>query len=180
MGKKRKSRRKDKNAEGVIDIEQRREARRRELREAAAAKRSKTGKKSLMDQMLEEAAFDDRGQSELVVPQRPPKKKKKKMPAPLKVMAVTFVIILCMLLYSIGNIISLRAELSDRQKTLEELQLEQEKLQQQVLELGSDEYIEQQAREWLRMAKSGEIIYSLDENPNADGNGNQQSQQPAQ
>ena len=36
-------------------------------------------------------------------------------------------------------------------------------LEKQVNQIGSDAYMEKQAREWLKMAKQGEIIYVNDD-----------------
>ena len=57
------------------------------------------------------------------------------------------------------------------EKEVAELKLQKAELQKKVSCLDSDEYIEQQARNWLKMAKQGDMVYvmkgdSIEQNSN--------------
>ena len=64
--------------------------------------------------------------------------------------------------FSLGNIIHLKIEQAHAENELAALQKQQEELQEEADRIGTGEYMEQQARDWLKMAKQGEIIYEFD------------------
>ena len=68
------------------------------------------------------------------------------------------------LVCSIWNIVSLKSR-SRREKRsqIEALKEEEAALEKEAGNIGTEEYIEEQARQWLKMAKSGEIIYVFDD-----------------
>ena len=149
----------------VIDLEKERDQRRAKLRAEAAARRKKRGEKSIKEEMMEEIASDytDTGASDSDEddPNGTRKKKKRKLPYQLKIVIGVVIVVLIALAFSIGNIISLKMEEKAAREELAALNEEKDALTDEVGDLGSDEYIEEQARDWLKMAKSGEIIYDM-------------------
>jgi cell division protein FtsB len=75
---------------------------------------------------------------------------------------VVIIIVLVMLIFSVGRIVSLMMQMNQMEKELDELNAEKKELEEQVGQIGTDAYTEKQAREWLKMAKQGELIYTTD------------------
>lgn len=62
---------------------------------------------------------------------------------------------------AVYNIISLKAEQADAMKKLSSLEAEKKALEEELSIVDSKEYIEQQAREQLKMILPGETLYVL-------------------
>lgn len=135
--KKRRSR-EFKDTSRVIDMAEARESRRRRREEATEKKtKSKKAKNEITERKATQMA-------------------RRKL-----IYTVIFLVIITVIGMSAYNVISLKmneAELKTEKKALEN---KREKLQYELTQLNSAEYIEQQARQTLRMVKPGEILYVL-------------------
>lgn len=76
---------------------------------------------------------------------------------------LVLVVILAVSSFSVYNLISQKAALNEAKAKQEELQKEKEKLQQELTQVNSDEYVEQQARKQLNMIKPGELLFVVDD-----------------
>lgn len=77
------------------------------------------------------------------------------------------VIILCIIAAigtSIMQIVKLKAEYKEAEQTNQQLQQQKEELEQQVEDSGDKKFIEEEAREQLRMVKPGETVYIVPNN----------------
>ncbi len=173
MAKRRKKKQKAKELteQNIIDIDARREERRMKLRAEAEAERAKRGEKSIMQEMMDDMARGDERyeyhEEDAAVKRskkRREKKKKGAMSTHRKIGIVVIIIVLAALIFSVGNIIKLKIQQNEAERKLAELQEEKADLEKQVDQIGSDAYMEKQAREWLKMAKQGELIYVYDDN----------------
>lgn len=172
MAKRRKKKQKAKELteQNIIDMDAKRQERRRKLRAEAEVERAKRGEKSIMQEMMDEMArgderYEPHGADAVAKRDKKRREKKKKgAMSPQKKMAiVVIIVILAALIFSVGNIIKLQVQQNEAERKLAELQSEKEELEKQVDQIGSDTYMEKQAREWLKMAKQGEIIYMYDD-----------------
>lgn len=172
MAKRRKKKQKARELteQNIIDIDAKREERRRKLRREAEAERKKRGEKSIMQEMMDDMArgderFEKREEDQTAKRSKKRREKKKKgaMSTQKKIAVAVIIVVLGALIFSVGNIINLKIQQKEAERKLEELQAEKADLEKQVSQIGSNEYMEKQAREWLRMAKQGEIIYSNDD-----------------
>ena len=137
--KKRRSR-EFKNNGRVIDIDEARQ-RRKQKREEAAEKKYKVRKtKSVMTQ------------------RQAGKKARRRM-----VYFVIFLAILGIIAASVFNIISLKLTEAKTMKEQQALLEQKARLERIYSQVNSPEYIEQQARQQLKMIKPGEILYVLPE-----------------
>lgn len=164
MGMRRKKSQKTKDlieSEKVIDLDAQREARRKKLRAEAEASRKKRGEKSIKQQVQEEISLGDQPAVTLVEEKTKKKKRRKALSLKAKLCLLAIIVALIIMLFSMGNIISLKMQEKDAKQTVSQLEKEKEELERQVGELGTQEYIEQQARDWLKMAQQGEIIYDF-------------------
>lgn len=75
---------------------------------------------------------------------------------------LVLVVILAVSSFSVYNLISQKAALNEAKAKQEQLQKEKEKLQQELTQVNSDEYVEQQARKQLNMIKPGELLFVVD------------------
>ena len=162
------------DADTVIDLDAQREARRRQLREAAAESRRRRGvpdpERSGYDYYgyRPETSQDEKEETEtdpeevpegdLKKEKRSGRKRKPMTPARIVVIVVVVIALIC-LSCSIWKIVSLKLEESRSRDRIAELKEEKKELQEEVSGIGTEAYIEEQARQWLKMAKSGEIIY---------------------
>lgn len=140
LKKKKRRSREFKNNSQIIDIEEARQLR-KQKREEAAEKKYKVRK------------------SKSVVTQRQAGKKARRR----MVYFVIFVAIVCIIAASVFNIVSLKlteAKTAKEQQALLDQKARLEKIYSQV---NSPEYIEQQARQQLKMIRPGEILYVLPE-----------------
>ena len=158
----------------VIDLDAQREARRRQLREAAAESRRRRGvpdpeisgydyygyrpemPQETPDTETETVAGEDEETAK--EGKRAGRKKKPMTPVRIAVIAIALIALIC-LSCSIWKIVSLKIEESRSRDRIAELKEEKKELEEEVSGIGTEEYIEEQARQWLKMAKSGEIIY---------------------
>lgn len=137
----------------VVNIDEAREKRRAKRKSADSAKQS-TG---LLE---EEEKFYE---SEDTIAQRKKARKKRKRWA-------YFAVLLCFALLvsaSVINIISLQAEKSKVKEENKVLSTQKSRLEQQLKEVNTPEYIEDQARAHLRLVRPGEILYILPEKDTA-------------
>ncbi len=182
MAKKKKRRykktKKPANEENIINIEMQRELRRQKLRVEAQESRKKRGAKSIQEQMMEEVAVNNMileghadsgvsaaGQNTKGQMQKQgskANKQKKPVSVQKKMAIIILAVVATMVAYSIWNILSLKIQEREARAEIELLKQRKTELTQQAAELGSDAYIEQQARNWLKMAKHGEIVYVLE------------------
>lgn len=73
--------------------------------------------------------------------------------------AIVLIVVGVLFSKSLFQIIELRAEKEEAQLKLDELIEKIERLEEEKKKVTSDEYIEQQAREQLRMIYPGEVLY---------------------
>lgn len=135
--KKRRSR-EFKSSSQVIDIEDARRERKKKRNEAA----EKRGKAQKTKQIVTERQAG--------------KKARRRM-----VYFFIFLFILCLIGVSAFNIISLKLTEAKTIKEQQELLEQKDKLEKIYSQVNSPEYIEQQARQQLRMIRPGEILYVL-------------------
>ncbi len=177
------------DSDTVIDLEEKREIRRRQLREAAAEVRRRRGEpeNGLSDYTYygsnlqakepgQAEGFDEdddyaaESRKEPETHRQRVKRRKKRLILPLRIAVTVIAIFVAVgVVLSSWKIVSLKMEESERQDRIKELETQKKEMQQEIGRVGTDEYIEEQAREWLKMAKSGEIIYIFeddDENQN--------------
>jgi len=136
--KKKRRSREFKNNSQVIDIEEARQSR-KQKREDAAGKKYKVRK------------------TKSVVTQRQAGKKARRR----MVYFVIFLIIIGIIAVSAFNIINLKLTEARTMKEQQALMQQKEKLEKVYSQVNSPEYIEQQARQQLKMIKPGEILYIL-------------------
>ena len=157
----------------VIDLDAQREARRRQLREAAAESRRRRGAEDTGQSgydyygdntQTQRSVFDEETSGGKVSGgQRAGQNQKKKRLTPVRIAILTAALVaLICLVCSVWNIVSLKMEEKESRNRIEELKEEKAALKKEAGSIGTEEYIEEQARQWLKMAKSGEIIYIFD------------------
>ncbi|MGI6733533.1 MAG: FtsB family cell division protein [Anaerovoracaceae bacterium] len=79
------------------------------------------------------------------------------------VYGLIFIVIGLIIGASAYNVIKLKIEEAEAQAKLDKLMAEKQALEEELALVDSEEYIEQQAREHLRMIMPGEILYVLKE-----------------
>ncbi|WP_027399449.1 FtsB family cell division protein [Anaerovorax odorimutans] len=77
---------------------------------------------------------------------------------------VIFILIITVVGMSAYSLISLRMNEAQLKAENKKLNKEKDKLEYELSQIDSDEYIEQQARQMLRMIKPGEILYVIPDN----------------
>ncbi len=149
----------------VIDLDAQREARRQQLREAAAESRRRRGVREeasgydYYGYKLDGAEISPEQPDSLKKPVQEKKTRKKRLtPGRIILLAAVLFIVICVFC-SAWNIITLKVKERESKDRIEELEAQKQELEQEVGKIGTEEYIEEQARRWLKMAKSGEIIY---------------------
>ena len=140
LKKKKRRSREFKNNSQVIDIDEARQ-RRKQKRENAAEKKYKVRK------------------TKSVVTQRQAGKKARRR----MVYFVVFLVVLGIIAASVINIISLKLTEAKTLKERQDLLDQKTRLEKIYSQVNSPEYIEQQARQQLKMIKPGEILYVLPE-----------------
>ncbi len=140
LKKKRSCSREFKNSSQVIDIVEAREIR-KQKREEAAEKRNKVQK------------------TKRTISQRQAVKKARRR----MVCFTVFVVIIGVIAVSAFNIISLKMTEARTLKEQQDLQEQKASLERIYSRVNSPEYIEQQARQQLKMIRPGEILYVLPE-----------------
>ncbi len=153
MLKKRRRSRAFKRDSQVVNIEEAREKRRAKRKSADHAK------KSARLPQEDEKFYESEG----TIAQRKKMRKKRKR-------CVYFAVLLCFALLigvSIINIFSLQAEKNKVKEENKMLTTQKSRLEQQLKEVNTPEYIEDQARAHLRLVRPGEILYILPEDDNS-------------
>ena len=84
-------------------------------------------------------------------------------------MSIAAAILLVFLCVSIFNILKLKAEEHEALKRQDELKAKQEQLKEDLKEADTEQNIEDQARERLKLTKPGETIYIPDSEDTVDG-----------
>jgi Septum formation initiator len=138
LKKKKRRSREFKNNSRVIDIEDARQNRKRK-REEAAEKRNKASKPK-----------------PVVTQRRAGKNARRRL-----VYAAIFLVIIGIIAVSAINIVSLKLTEASTLKEQQSLKGQKAKLERIYAEVNSPEYVEQQARQQLKMVKPGEILYVL-------------------
>lgn len=133
-----------KNTSQVIDIEEARQLRKRR-REEAAEKKYKVRK------------------TKSVVTQRQAGKKARRR----LIYLVIFLAIVCVVAASVFNIINLKLTEARTLKEQQDLMAQKARLERVYSQVNSPEYIEQQARQQLKMIRPGEILYVLPDKNNS-------------
>lgn len=90
------------------------------------------------------------------------KKKMKFNPGRL-ILSVIIVVLLIVAAMSVKNIISLHVENNDLEAEHARLEDEKNQLQNELDNADDPEYIEEQARQQLRMVKPGEVLYIIED-----------------
>lgn len=142
-----------------------------EARKERRAKRKATSPSKDRAGLPEEEKFYE---SEDTILQRKKLRKKRKRLA-------YFAVLLCFALLvsvSVINIISLRAEKNKVEAENKTLTAQKSRLEQQLKEVNTPEYIEDQARAHLRLVRPGEILYILpDDDTAADADNKKETDQ---
>ncbi|GAB1475935.1 hypothetical protein MASR2M70_07670 [Bacillota bacterium] len=84
------------------------------------------------------------------------------------VYSLVIILLFAVMGVSLFNVITLRMEKAEAEAKLLSLENEKKALQEELSKAGSKEYIEQQAREQLRMIMPGEVLYVLKESEKAE------------
>ncbi|MFV0516721.1 MAG: FtsB family cell division protein [Aminipila sp.] len=141
MFKQKKKRSKEfKGSDKVIDFEQARVERREKRKEAAIKKHSKGRKVSVSE--LSERKISKRNRKRLIY-------------------SMVIIGIIAVISVSIFHVYLLQKEYEDIVAQNKELQKKRQDLTEELGNVNNPEYIEQQARQHLRMVKPGEILYIL-------------------
>lgn len=138
LKKKKRRSREFRSNDQVIDIDEARQVRKKR-REEAAEKRIKVRKPK-----------------SIVTERQAGKKARRRM-----VYFFIFLFILCIIGVSIFNIVNLKFTESKILKEQQSLTQQKERLEKTYSQANSPEYIEQEARQQLKMVKPGEILYVL-------------------
>lgn len=138
LKKKKRRSREFKNGSQVISIEEARRSRKRKREQAAVKKYKMKKPKSVVTQ------------------RQAVKKARRRM-----VYLFIFLFVICVIGASVFNIISLKLTEAKTLKEQQDLLQQRAKLEKVYSQVDSPEYIEQQARQQLRMIKPGEILFIL-------------------
>ena len=138
MAMKRKNNRRDTKASRVIDIDEAREERRRKRALAESKKKKKVRNANPVSKRRSGKTMRRRTVYTLIVG-----------------------ILLAIIGFSIFNLVSLKMEEARVQAEYEALLSEKAELEEELSNVDSDEYIEQQAREELKMILPGETLYII-------------------
>ena len=89
------------------------------------------------------------------------KKRRKPLSGKKRIVLLVVVVILLLCLSSLNSIIKLKQQEHNAEQEVAALTAQRDALKERVSEINSNEYIEQQARNWLKMAKKGDRVYIL-------------------
>lgn len=149
LNRKKRRSRAFKNNSQIIDIEDAREQRKRKRAEAAEKKNK--GRKAI----------------NVITERRAGKKARRRM-----IYLVILLFIISIVGVSAFNIVSLKLNEARLIQQQEDLLNQKEKLEREFSQINSPEYIEQQARQQLKMVKPGELLYVLpDKDKHTTGSG---------
>ncbi len=90
-------------------------------------------------------------------------KKKRRINPGRLILTVIIVVLIFFAAISVKNIISLHIEKNDLEKENARLEDEKNQLQNELENADDPEYIEEQARQQLRMVMPGEVLYIIEE-----------------
>lgn len=154
MAKKKSETKKETNGSHVIDIEEAQESRRKKRQQDAANKRRQKRK-------------EEREKQDAIRQANTPEKRKKKRKKQITTKRILLIIIILAILAFLGitifQIAKLKIELNEAITEKEQRQAEKVKLEKELELINDPEYIEEQARERLRMARQGEIVFIFPE-----------------
>ena len=88
--------------------------------------------------------------------------RRRKQTRRLAVIGIAVVLVIIMGI-SLGNIIMLKHELHQAEKQHEEYAKEKEQLEKEMAEVNDLDYLEEQARDQMRLVKPGETLYIFPE-----------------
>ena len=162
--KKKRSREFRKNSE-VIDINEARASRRKKRAEAKALERMKEEERLRSEKIKADNA-----------------RKKARNSGRRKIYTAIIAVIIGAIAFSVFNVASLMKEKNDLEKRQKELTETRDKLEHEVEQANSPEYIEQEARDALRLIKPGEILYILpaDKTDDTQGKGGDPAEEDGQ
>ena len=140
MAKRRSRSRQFKRSSRVIDMD--------EARQERLEKREKAQE----EEIREQTASDERRLKR----KRAVRRKQSRRRLIVLGVAAFLIVMLCI---SIVNILQLKSEEREALKKQEQLKAKQEQMQEELKDMDSDENIEDQAREKLKLTKPGETIY---------------------
>lgn len=148
MGRKKRRSKQFKDSSKVIDMEQAR-AERQRRRESSAPKTEEVKKE------VSPAASARQSQRRTML-------RRRKQTRRLAVIGIAVVLVIIMGI-SLGNIIMLKHELHQAEKQHEEYAKEKEQLEKEMAEVNDLDYLEEQARDQMRLVKPGETLYIFPE-----------------
>ena len=90
-------------------------------------------------------------------------KKKKRINPGRLILTVIIVILIFFAAISVKNIVSLHVEKNELEEENARLEDEKDRLQNELENADDPEYIEEQARQQLRMVMPGEVLYIIEE-----------------
>lgn len=90
-------------------------------------------------------------------------KKKKRINPGRLVLTVIIVVLIFFAAISVKNIVSLHVEKNELEEENARLEEEKDRLQNELENADDPEYIEEQARQQLRMVMPGEVLYIIEE-----------------
>lgn len=89
--------------------------------------------------------------------------------------AITVILILILIFVGIKggmSVIGLKSEQAKVEKNYEDLKVERDELKEELTHINTSDYIEQTARDMLKMVMPGEILYIIKDKNNKNNNGN--------
>ena len=89
------------------------------------------------------------------------KKHRRSFSGKQRIALMVFIILILIMMCSMNNIIRLKQQEHEAQQEVTSLRAQKSDLEERVREIDSNDYIEQQARNWLKMAKRGDKVYIL-------------------
>lgn len=108
------------------------------------------------------------------------RKKRNSSQAVSKMIAsIVGIILLLILLSSVNNLVDLKQREHEAQLEVANLQAQKTEMEKRAEDAETDEYIEQQARTWLKMARKGDMIYIMNGDPLLQDSGITQEQEEA-
>ena len=90
-------------------------------------------------------------------------KKKKRINPGRLILTVIIVVLIFFVAISVKNIVSLHVEKNELEEENARLEEEKDRLQNELENADDPEYIEEQARQQLRMVMPGEVLYIIEE-----------------
>ena len=101
------------------------------------------------------------GSNVISIPRKRRKKHRKSISGKQRIAWIVVIVLLLIILSSMNNIIKLKQQEHEAQEEVASLNAQKAELEVRLEEIDSNDYIEQQARNWLKMAKRGDRVYVL-------------------